>query len=64
MKIKVSVDIKPFSIPNFVVSKEDADGLAKESFPLNCLDRETIEKLCSDFRDGVFKKAELNQQEE
>ena len=60
MKVNITVNIKPFNVPNFVVSKEsDTDGAAKESYPLHCLDIETIEKLCDDFKIAVFNKAGL-----
>lgn len=62
MKINVSMEIKDFTVPNFVVPitalGERQDGITfSDGIPLSDLDSETLEQLCTNFRASVFKKA-------
>ena len=62
MKVRIEIDLKPFTVPNFVVAVktpgEKQDGFNEgRSFALADLDSETLLELCNDFRDEVFKKA-------
>jgi len=62
MKVTMQVELKPFVTPNFVLAVvkpgRREDGLKEvPSYPLSDLDTETLDKLCRDFRDEVFRKA-------
>ena len=59
MKAKIDVELQPFMVPNFVrlcaaraENEKEADAI-----PLSALDSMTLDRLCDDFRDAVFKKA-------
>ena len=56
MKVKVEIDLKPFSLPNYVVAVDDGDGKDR-SFPISVLDSATLDGMCEDFRVAMFKKA-------
>ena len=53
MKTTVEVEIKPFIVPNFVVQV----GEGEQPFSLSLLSPDTLDKMCNEFRDAVFKKA-------
>ena len=62
MKATLQIELQPFQTPNFVraVGKPGLkqDGMQElPCYPLSDLDSETLDKLCSDFRDEVFRKA-------
>lgn len=62
MKATLEVELQPFTTPNFVRAKPrpclKQDGLQElPAYPLSDLDSWTLDKLCRDFRDEVFKKA-------
>jgi len=62
MKVQLEIEIKPFTVPNFVVAVEEPkprqEGFkSSEGIPLSALDSKTLDKLCEDFRDAVFQKA-------
>ena len=63
-KIQLLVELKPFSVPNYVIQKVP-DRLRHDGFVdapvyhLSQLDKHTLKKLCDDFRDNVFKKAAI-----
>lgn len=66
MKATLEVELQPFTTPNFVraVSKPGLkqDGLQElPAYPLSDLDSWTLDKLCRDFRNEVFKKARKQQ---
>lgn len=52
MKAKIEIDLKPFTVPNFVVPEVGGDGL-----PLSVLDSLTLDRMCREFRASVFQKA-------
>lgn len=54
MKTTIEVTLKPFTVPNFVVV-ESMPG--KDGLPLSALDSLTLDRMCSEFRIAVFKKA-------
>lgn len=62
MKAQLEVTLKPFIVPNFVIleqpprSREEGFKEA-DKVPLSSLDPITLEKLCSDFTNEIFKKA-------
>lgn len=62
MKAKIEIQLKPFTVPNFVVAdeqpKERQEGFAEgRKYALNELDAETLEELCWKFKEEVFAKA-------
>jgi len=62
MNIKTSIELEPFSTPNFVRQKQPA-GLRENGFkelpaiPLEDLSDETLNQLCDEFRKDIFTKA-------
>jgi hypothetical protein len=62
MKATLQVELKPFQTPNFVIAVGKPglkqDGMQElPSYPLSDLDADTLDKMCRDFRDEVFRKA-------
>mgnify|MGYP000918097630 CR=1 FL=1 len=66
MITNIQLELRPFTVPNYVVVANKArprqDGMffaqsGDNSFALRDLDDATLEHLCSEFREGVFKKA-------
>ena len=60
MKINLEVEVEPFQTPNFVRGvkrKGEDEGVA---YPLELLNAVTLEILCDQFRDEVFRKAKKN----
>lgn len=66
MKIKMDVELLDFKVPNYVIVKPKT-GKREEGFKeapkyhLRDLSSATLEQLCSNFRDAVFRKAEKRQ---
>lgn len=62
MKATLIVELLPFKTPNFVWAvvnpgkREDGQQEAPR-YPLSDLDSLTLDKLCQDFRDEVFRNA-------
>lgn len=61
MKTQIEIDLKPFTVPNFVIAANDLkareEGCENQSFPLAYLSSETLDQMCREFRDAVFEKA-------
>lgn len=62
MKAKLDVELKPFKVPSVVVMDAKArpmeDGVKFDTgIPLSYVSAETLEKLCEEFTNAVFKKA-------
>lgn len=63
MEATIKIEIKPFLVPNFVLTtgrKGDTSSLGDAvdtTLPMSALDAETLERMCDDFRDSIFKKA-------
>lgn len=62
MKINISVEIQPFATPNFVLPtpniSSNSEGFKEvRGIPLKDIDVATLDKLCSKFREDVFRKA-------
>lgn len=59
MKVKLNLDVQPFTTPNFVRLAVDSGDATKEGYPVSIkeLDAETLERLCEQFREDVFTKA-------
>lgn len=60
--IKMSVELRPFLVPQFVTwpspMRPRQDGITPPiSIPLRDLDADTLSALCDEFRAGVFKMA-------
>lgn len=62
MKAKIEITLKPFQVPNFVLTEQEA-GLRQEGmiespkYALSELSAETLDALCEQFTNEVFKKA-------
>lgn len=65
MKTTINLEIHEFNVPNFVTVKCE-EGRKEEGFrpsegiPLSDLSEETLQKLCNNFVESVFKKAKKN----
>jgi hypothetical protein len=59
MKVTIEVDLKPFNVPNFVREVDETD--TSNGIALNKLSPLTLDKMCQDFRNEVFKKAKKPQ---
>lgn len=57
MKASIELELKPFTVPNFVVYS-DFNGTQKDSIPLKLVPDDVLYKLCKQFVEDVFKKAE------
>ena len=57
MKARVMIEIKPFSIPSFLVLKADQGETTVASVKLSEVEESTLSALCDEFRAGVFKAA-------
>jgi len=61
MKVKIEVDLRPFTVPNFVMvnvaSRPMSDVDSEPKYSMADLDVDTLERLCSEFKASVFKKA-------
>ena len=62
VKATLQVELQSFQTPNFVraVSKPGLkqDGMQEiPAYPLSDLDADTLDRLCREFRDEVFRKA-------
>jgi len=63
MEIQVTVKIKPFTVPNYVLvdakpRPRDEGFLAEDAkYALKDLSSEILNTLCEDFKKEVFKKA-------
>ena len=60
--MKHTIELQPFTVPNFVrpvspVRKREDGIIEMPAIPLSELSTETLENMCTEFRDGVFKKA-------
>lgn len=56
MKASLEVELKPFQTPNFVLLEVKVGG-EPASVPLSALDSRTLDRLCRNFRDEMFRKA-------
>jgi hypothetical protein len=62
MKVKLDVELKPFNVPSFVFigtpPRSREEGVKFDSgIALRDVSAETLEKLCEEFTNAVFKKA-------
>lgn len=60
MEINIKVNVAPFSVPDcvqIVGSRADGINATPKTISLENIDEYALEKLCSDFTDGVFKIA-------
>ena len=69
MKIALNVEIRDFTVPNFVTQVLPAgkkeDGIQYSGgIPLKELRSETLDQLCRNFRRSVFQKAEQQDPED
>lgn len=63
MKVKIEIDLQPFSVPNFVLTVpkrgRHEDELPK--YALADLDSDTLFDLCAEFVSDIYKKADKRQ---
>lgn len=63
MKVTLEIELQPFQTPNFVRAAVGKPGLKQDGwqelpcYPLSDLDSLTLDKLCREFRDEIFRKA-------
>ena len=62
MKANIEIDLKPFTVPNYVSVKQEPglkqDGLQEaKNYHVSELSVETLSKMCDVFRKDVFRKA-------
>lgn len=62
MKASIEVELQPFTTPNFVLTARPPrlkqEGLVETpKLALGDLDSHTLERMCDEFRNEVFKKA-------
>lgn len=62
MKVNINVELKPFTVPHFVLTvsapKPRQEGFTEsQKYALSDLDASILDKLCNQFRDDVFDKA-------
>ena len=60
--IKVWIDLKPFTVPNYVLVEQSAkprqDGFSESpKYELKELSESTLDSLCRQFREDIFAKA-------
>ena len=66
MEVKIEIKLKGFLVPNYVMvegsAKPRQEGFTEDrKFHLSELDAITLDQLCRDFRDEIFKRAGKNQ---
>jgi len=62
VEVNVKMKLKPFQVPSFVLTEPEVrprqEGFQEvPKFRLSDLDSSTLDKLCEEFRNSVFKKA-------
>ena len=57
MKAKIEVEFKPFQVPSFAICERHEPGDDERSIPLSMIDANTLDRMCEEFTDAVFKKS-------
>lgn len=57
MKARMEFELKPFTVPNFVVY-DGFNGSQKDSVPLQLVPSDVLYALCKEFVESVYRKAE------
>lgn len=58
MKTTIEFDLEPFAVPDCVNTKRDPRAdMSSTTLPLKSLDSLTLDRLCTEFRNAVFRKA-------
>lgn len=57
MKARVELDVRPFSIPNYVILKAEQGDATSASVKLSAMDEATLSSMCDQFRAEIFKAA-------
>ena len=62
MKANIELNLRPFNIPNYVRIDDNHKTATGEdrTIPLHMIDASTLEKMCEQFTNMVFKKAKRN----
>jgi len=57
MKAAITVDLKPFTVPNYVIVKNTGKSGQVKQYALGELDADLLERLCEEFTNSIFKRA-------
>lgn len=59
MKATIEIELLPFNVPNYVRTKREGmeEGVDDAALHLRDLDAETLDELCENFTNEVFKRA-------
>lgn len=59
MKINLEIEVRPFTVPNYVITIPKTGGRNEETpkIAIADLDAVTLEKMCNEFRASIFKQA-------
>lgn len=59
MKFLIAIDLQSFSVPDFIYEEYDQVSGSREArkFHLSELDDDTLEQMCLEFRNEIFRKA-------
>ena len=59
MKTSIEFELEPFPVPDYVNTKHSNNSkMDSVSLPIKSLDTATLEELCTQFREAVFRKAQ------
>ena len=59
MKTSIEFELEPFSVPEYVNTKHSNNSkMDSVSLPLKSLSVATLEELCLQFRQAIFRKAQ------
>jgi len=66
MIAKIEIELAPFTVPNYVLVKETSSERKElqdeaRKFHVSEIDADTLYRMCMDFTDEVFKKANKTQ---
>lgn len=62
MKVKIEMELAPFTVPNYVLVKEEPkpkqEGFIEgRKLHVSELDADTLDRLCEEFTKNIFEKA-------
>jgi hypothetical protein len=57
MKLDITVNAKPFEVPHKIYCTCETDDSWDNVYPLDILNYEQLDKMCTEFRKAIFKEA-------
>lgn len=57
MKAKLTIEVRPFDVPNCVYLIAQQGDATSATVLLSALDESTLDSMCNQYREQVFKKA-------